>query len=111
MYLTLRFGRPDPACGFARFSIGRCDLRPLNRGRRRCRERRGNAVQADPMKPTLKPPGTKRLKLKHDEWLSNVAFSFILRRYDEVVLCWTPFVDPESAILAGPCTRPLFGST
>jgi len=40
-------------------------------------------VQVDPIKPMLKPPGTKRLKLKYDELLSNVAFKFNLRRYNE----------------------------
>jgi hypothetical protein len=33
------------------------------------------------MKPTLKAPGTKRLKLDYDEPLSNHAFKFNLRRY------------------------------
>jgi hypothetical protein len=33
------------------------------------------------MKPTLKVPGTKRLKLKYDEPLSKFAFTFNLRRY------------------------------
>jgi hypothetical protein len=33
------------------------------------------------MKPTLKAPGAKRLKLKHDGPLSNFAFKFNLRRY------------------------------
>jgi hypothetical protein len=33
------------------------------------------------MKPVLKAPGTKRLKLKYDCLLSNVAFGFNLRRY------------------------------
>ena len=41
----------------------------------------GRAVQADPIKPTLKAPGAKRLKLKYDEPLSNVAFTFNMRRY------------------------------
>ena len=41
----------------------------------------GNAVQLDPIKPMLQAPGTKRLKLKYDELLSNVAFKFKLRRY------------------------------
>ena len=45
--------------------------------------RRGRAVQVDPMKPRLKPPGTKRLKLKCDILLSNYAFIFNLRRYSE----------------------------
>ena len=38
-------------------------------------------MQVDPMKPTLKPPGTKRLKLKCDIMLSNSAFKFNLRRH------------------------------
>ena len=38
-------------------------------------------VQVDPIKPTLKPPVSKSLKLKYDELLSNVAFKFNLRRY------------------------------
>ena len=42
---------------------------------------RGRAVQVDPMKPKLKPPGTKRLKVNYDILLSISAFNFILRRY------------------------------
>jgi len=38
-------------------------------------------VQVDPVKPTLKAPGTKRLKLKYDELLSNFVLKFSLRRY------------------------------
>jgi hypothetical protein len=38
-------------------------------------------VQADPIKPTLKAPGTKGLKLKYDELVSNFAFKCNLRRY------------------------------
>jgi len=45
---------------------------------------RGRAVQVDPIEPTLKAPGTKRLKLKYDVALSNFAFNFNLRRYTEV---------------------------
>ena len=41
----------------------------------------GRAVQVDPIKPTLKAPGTKRLKLKYDKLLSSFAFNFNLRRY------------------------------
>ena len=41
----------------------------------------GRAVQVDPMKPKLKPPGTKRLKLNCDVLLSTSAFKFNLRRY------------------------------
>jgi hypothetical protein len=41
----------------------------------------GRAVQVDPIKPTLKAPGTKRLKLKCDDLLLNFGFKFKLRRY------------------------------
>jgi hypothetical protein len=41
----------------------------------------GRAVQVDPIKPTLKPPGSKSLKVKCDVLLSNAAFKFNLRRY------------------------------
>ena len=40
-------------------------------------------MQVDPIKPTLKAPGTKRLKLKNDVPLSNFAFKFNLRRYNK----------------------------
>jgi hypothetical protein len=48
-------------------------------------------VQVDPIKPTLKAPGIKLLKLKYDKPLSNVAFKFTLRLYIEVT------VVPESS--------------
>jgi len=41
----------------------------------------GMAVQVDPMRPNLKPRGTKRLKLKCDILLSTSAFKFNLRHY------------------------------
>jgi len=41
----------------------------------------GRAVQVDPMTPKLKPPGTKRLRLKCDIPLSTSAFKLNLRRY------------------------------
>ena len=41
----------------------------------------GRAVQVDPIKPKLKPPGTKRLKPNCDVLLSISAFEFNLRRY------------------------------
>jgi hypothetical protein len=37
----------------------------------------GRAVRFDPMKPKLKQPGTKRLKLKCDTLLSTSAFKLI----------------------------------
>ena len=41
-------------------------------------------MQVDPIKPKLKPPGTKHLKLKKcDALLSSFAFRFNLRRYNE----------------------------
>jgi hypothetical protein len=64
-------------------------LAPLERGIRRDlaagRGRRvgapGKAVQVEPMKSKLKPPGTKRLKLNCDVLLSTSAFTIKLRRY------------------------------
>ena len=41
-------------------------------------------MQVDPIKPTLKAPGIKLLKLKCDKPLSNFAFNFNLRRYTQV---------------------------
>ena len=41
-------------------------------------------MQVDPIKPTLKAPGTKRLRLKCDKLLSHFAFNFNLRRYTKV---------------------------
>ena len=41
----------------------------------------GRAVQVDPMKPKLKPPGTKRLKPKCDTLPSISAFKFHLHHY------------------------------
>jgi len=41
----------------------------------------GRAVQVDPIKPKLKPPGTKRLKLHCDALLSTSAFKFNMRHY------------------------------
>jgi len=38
-------------------------------------------VQVDPIKPTLKAPGTKRLKLTCDVLLSTPTLKFNLRRY------------------------------
>jgi len=49
-------------------------------------EPRGAVVQVDPIKRTLKPPGTKRLTQKNDELLSHCAFKFNSRRYNVVRL-------------------------
>jgi (p)ppGpp synthase/HD superfamily hydrolase len=47
-------------------------------------------VQVDPIKPTLKAPGTKRFKLEYVELLSSFAFNVKLRRYtkEEVECCF-----------------------
>jgi hypothetical protein len=43
----------------------------------------GGAVQVDPIKPKLKPPGIKRLKLDYDGVLSDFGHKFNLRRYNK----------------------------
>ena len=64
--------------------------------RRRCRPhvharrprgalRQGRAVLVDPIKPTLKAPGTKRLTLRYDKLLSTFAFKSNLRRFIKAV--------------------------
>jgi hypothetical protein len=49
------------------------------------------------MKPKLKPPGTKRLKLNYDEPLSTFAFKFNLRRYIKHVAALSPHLRVEPA--------------
>jgi hypothetical protein len=44
----------------------------------------GRAVQFDPIKPTLKAPETKRLKLRYDGPLSNLAFKLNLCHHTTV---------------------------
>ena len=43
-------------------------------------------MQVDPIKPTLKPPGTKRFKLKYDVPLSFFAFKCNSCRYNQVAM-------------------------
>jgi hypothetical protein len=43
-------------------------------------------VQIGPMKPTLKAPGSRRLKLEYNEVPSNFAFKSNLRCYDKEVV-------------------------
>jgi hypothetical protein len=84
-------------------------------------------VQVDPIKPKLKPPGTKRLKRKCDIVLSTLAFKINLGRYNKgcclVDQCAAPRKQPttnnrlpltcpeHAGLLAGAYTRPLFSST
>ena len=42
-------------------------------------------MQLDPMKPSLKAPGSMLLILRYDGPVSNFAFKFILHRYTEAV--------------------------
>ena len=42
-------------------------------------------MQVDPTKPKLKPPGIKRLKLKHNNLLSSFALTFNLCGYTKAV--------------------------
>jgi hypothetical protein len=76
-------------------------------------------VQVDPIKPTLKAPGTVRLKLKYDEPLTKFAFNFNLRRYIQEVLeaAGADKMESDGAAAfgddsaAGAYTRPPFGLT
>ena len=92
-------------------------------------------MQVDPIKPKLKPPGTKRLKLKCDILLSTSAFKFRLRRYtteqahipyrnhkltmlmsdslggNAKTLMFVNVSPSDGNLEAGAYTRPLLGST
>jgi len=67
-------------------------------------------VQVVPIKPTLKAPGSKRLKLNYDVPLSDFAFNFNLRRYIKAAGAGPDaVVNPRQQ--AGAYTRSLFSST
>ena len=73
-------------------------------------------MQLDPIEPTLKPPGTKRLKLKYEKLVSSFGFNFNLRRYTKELLAAAGDGKGEeeaaaSALLAGAYTRPHLCST
>ena len=56
---------------------GQEDVAGLRGGRvHRLRRHHGRALQVDPIKPTVKAPGTKRLKLEYEELPSNFALKF-----------------------------------
>jgi len=65
---------------------------------------RGRALQVDPIKPTLKAPGTKRFRLSCNKLLSNVVFKFNLRRYsvDAVLTHVQVLRDAVTELLASP---------
>ena len=50
-------------------------------------------MQVDPIKPTLKAPGTKRLKLKYDNLPSKIAFNFDLLRFSKEALATSELMD------------------
>jgi hypothetical protein len=66
-------------------------------------------VQVDPMKPNLKPPGTKRMKLYCDILLSTSAFTFSLRRCAEAPTLFLEFIGNTRE--AGAYKRSLLSST
>ena len=78
-------------------------------------------MQVHPIKPTLKSPGTKLLKLKYEKLVSNFAFNFNFCRYTQVLrsLVFAMRCKPESqhillkniCTMAGAYTRSLFSST
>jgi len=65
----------EHAADAVRRGVEQCALRAAAVGRH------GRAVQVDPIKPMLKPPGTKHLELRYDKLHSSFAFKFNLRRY------------------------------
>ena len=77
-------------------------------------------MQVDPIKPKLKPPGTKRWKLKRVILLSNFAFKFNLRRYSpdsgshndrgSVVASYSGVPPPPPMFTATPSAAPRVGS-
>jgi hypothetical protein len=66
-------------------------------------------VQVDPIKPMLKAPGIKRLKLQYHQRLLNIGFKFNLRRYIKVSLL--NFFVTLDGLEAGAHTRSHFSST
>jgi len=75
-------------------------------------------VQVAPIKPTLKPTGTKRLKLNYDILFSTSAFKFNLRRYTKdaahtvnTLQYAAPLRVAVGKSQAGAYTRSLFSST
>jgi len=57
------------------------------------------AVQVDPIKPTLKAPGSERLKVEQEKLLSNFAFKFNLRLYTQAsAAAWREQAATEAAL-------------
>jgi len=70
-------------------------------------------MQVDPIKPTMKAPGDKRLKQKNKRQVSNFAFKFNLRRYTLAFSAAWHFKEIPAGlgVAAGAYTRTLFSST
>jgi len=70
-------------------------------------------MQVDPVKPKLKLPGTKRLKLNCGEPLSKMAFKFNLRRYIMMGKAREAVAQTKTLLAsqAGAYTRSLLSST
>ena len=62
------------------------------------------------MKPKLKAPGSKRLKIGHEKLLSDFAFNLNSRHYTLGAPPHNPLA-LDTAPPAGAHTRPLFSST
>jgi len=73
---------------------------------------RGKAVQVDPIKPTLKAPGSHLLTLKYDKLLSCFGFKFNLRRCNVAAARLPPLQErvKELDAEAGAYTRSLLSS-
>jgi len=78
----------------------------------------GRALQVDPIKPSLKTPDSKSLKLEQEKLLSSFAFNFNLRPYilgDEQEQAAVVERMPMGRLLVTPearsNTRPLLSST
>ena len=64
-------------------------------------------MQVDPIKPTLKAPGTKPLTLKCDKLISNSAFNFNLLRYTVGNAAVRRLVEERGWSAAGPPNMPI----
>jgi len=95
-----------PFCFIFAFNFNLCFYNQVLLRHRRL-ARRGRAVQVEIMKPKLKLPGTKLLKLRCDILASNSAFKFNLRRYATCYTATPALIDAaERAEEAGAYTRP-----
>ena len=63
-------------------------------------------MHVDPVRPTLKAPGIKHLKLSYEKPPSNFAVKLSLRRYNEVAMMIVTSSGDELDMKAGPYTRP-----